>query len=313
MLETKGGVGKVPGDQISDHAINGTATQRGRYEVPLRGTGNRAILFLTPRSGVLWRLRRVAVCFNTWFRLIVAFPALAWYTPAMPDPSPLPIPPPETIWPPAPLHNTVPPPLFVSAEGVEVTQSGGRLIAVNKLMKLGLVVELCVLSSSASSPWITFWTSPFHRHIFSAWLPYVLWSYRNNWPLSVFMLSLIVGVWYLFAFWFNAFGIVMDANSKIVKANGKLRPVNKIQAIRITCGQGNILGQRYTVKLIWNSCGTIPSWQKALVGQDASTSIARTSILGSFRQEANAEKIADAIAEFANVPIQHRTRAKNSV
>jgi len=25
------------------------------------------ILFQTPRSGVLWRLRRVAVCFNTWF------------------------------------------------------------------------------------------------------------------------------------------------------------------------------------------------------------------------------------------------------
>ena len=226
-------------------------------------------------------------------------------------------PPTGIVWPPAPLHVAVPPPLFMSAEGIKVTQSGGRLVVLNKLIRFVCAAQTCLMLLALllmlSFPWIDQWVVPYHNIPRPALLPSMISSYQSGYIIYLEMLLEIIALWCLFVFYLSLGNVVLDQVNETVKANGKLRPISKIQAIRITCGQRNILGQRYTVKLIWNSCGTIPSWQKALVGQDASTTLARTSILGSFRQEANAEKIAGMIAEFAGASVQHRTSGKNSV
>ena len=221
----------------------------------------------------------------------------------MADPVPLPTPPLETIWPPAPMHNAVPPPLFVSAEGVEVTQSGGRLIGVNKFTRRFLVLESCVLSCSFLSPCFTFWTSRFHRHVLSGLLPYVLWSYRIGFPIYLLLFLILSGIWCFGCFYLSLGSIVLDKSGKTIRANGKTSPLGNLDAVRITQGQKDVLGRQFTVRLVWNGTKPIPWWRTTLVKTEANTSF-----LGLFRNQANAEKIAEAVAEFTGVSVQHRTQ-----
>lgn len=226
----------------------------------------------------------------------------------MTDPTLPPIPQTATVWPPAPVHNAVPPSLFVSAEGVEITQSGRRLVVVNKFTRRFLLLESCVLSCSFLSPWITFWTSRFHRHVLSGLLPYVVWSYQIGYPIYSIALLILFGVWCLGYFYLSLSGIILDKSNKTIRANGKVNPLSKIEAVRITSGQPDVLGRNFVVRLVWNCGRPIPWWRMPLVKTEVNTTF-----LGALRQEANAEKIAEAVAEFTGVPVQHRTIAENSV
>ena len=221
----------------------------------------------------------------------------------MTDFAPLPTPPLEPVWPPAPLHGAVPPPLFVSAEGIEVTQSGNCLLVVNHFVRRVFIVQMCVFSLSFLSPFYTYWTSPFHHATWKAMLPAVLASYKQMSLLELLMLFMCGMICCLSVFCLNLNGIVLDPANDTAKTNGRINPLSRIKAVRITRGQPDILRRQFIVSFVWNGDKPVPWWRAPLV-----KSAANTSFLGLFRLEANAEKVADAVAKFAAIPVQHWTR-----
>ena len=215
----------------------------------------------------------------------------------------------ESIWPPAPQHDAVSPPLFVSAEGVEVTQSGGRLSVVNHFMRRMFALQMCILSLSSLSPFYSYWTSPFHHATWRAMLPAVFATYKQMYWLSLLMLCMAALFYWLFTGGSNLSGIVLNQRDSTAKAGGRTRPLSELDSVEMISRQPDIFRRRHTVRLQWSDEGPVlPWWQRALFSMGL-----KTSFVGVFRQEANAEKLVKAIAEFAGLSAEHRTFEGSSV
>ena len=227
----------------------------------------------------------------------------------MADPTPLPRLPPETVWPPAPLHIAVPPPLFVSAEGVEVTQNGDRLVVLNKPIRFAhvflnyfLLLDLLLIQFI---PWINYWlASPgiprpiLHSSIIS-------YYHSGVWAFTTVMLLLTFALSWLFpTLLFNRGVITMIHLDEIVKVGGRVRSFKQMTFVQINRMQSKATGQYYyVVEILWDEVTHKPFWYR--VAMRIGT---KSSILGRFREEGNAKKIAAIVAEFAGVLVQHRTR-----
>ena len=193
-------------------------------------------------------------------------------------------------------------------ELVELTQSGGRLSVSNHFMRRMFALQVCILLSSSLSPFYSYWTSPFHHATWRAMLPAVFATYKQNYWLYLLMLFVAARFYWLFTVGGNLSGIALNERDGMAKVDGRTRLLSELDSVESIRRQPDIFQRRYTVQLQWSDGPVLPRWQKALLSIGP-----KTSFVGVFRQEENAERIARAIAESANVPVQHRTTAKNSV
>ena len=184
-----------------------------------------------------------------------------------------------------------------------MTQSGDRLIVVNHFMRRGFTLQMCILSLPCLSPFYTYWTSPFHHATWRAMLPAVFRTYQQTYWLDLLLLFVAALFYWMLVGCGNLDGIVLDQRDCTAKAGGRTRPLNELEAVRIIAGQPDIFRRRYTVQLHWSDEQNLVWWQKLLLNMGP-----KTSFLGVFRQEANADRSAAVIAAFADVPVQHRTR-----
>ena len=211
----------------------------------------------------------------------------------------------EGFWPPPPLRDE-PPPLFLRVEGMQLTRIGDRLVVLNLSTRRMFLVQVCVLASSSLSPWITFWTSPFHHATLPGLLPYVISAYRSGYGLYLFMLFPMGLFWCLWTFFANLGGARLDKRERTVKAGGRReRPMSRIKAVEIKPMPNTFLGRQYVLSLLWSSDDPTPRWQKALISTPGNKCF-----LGAFRQEANAERVAAMVAEFAEVSVRHEAIIK---
>ena len=210
----------------------------------------------------------------------------------------------EGVWPPAPLRDE-PPPLFLRVEGMQLTRSGDRLVFLNMSIRRFFLAESCLLSCSLLLPWISFWTSPLYHATLPSLLFYLTSNHLLPWE-SLFILFVCALIWCLFTFFGNLRGATFDTAEQSVKAGGRrARPMSKIEAIQIKPMPNTFLGRRYVVSLLWSSDDPTPRWQKALTN-----TLGNKCFLGAFRQEANAEKVAAMVAEFAVVLVQQTASEK---
>jgi hypothetical protein len=219
----------------------------------------------------------------------------------MADPQQEVTPPVESIWPPTPHRDPEPLALFVSGEGVELIQAGGRLIVVNHFMRRVFALQMCILSLSSLSPFYSYWTSPFHHATWRAMLPAVFRTYQNTFWVYLLMLFLAALLYWVLVVSGNLSGIVLDPRSGTAKAAEISHSLSELKSVEIIRRQPDILGRRYTVQLQWSDNQVLPKWQRALLSLGQ-----KTSFVGLFRQEANADRLAKAVAEFARIPLQHR-------
>lgn len=220
----------------------------------------------------------------------------------MTDPKPLPLPPLEAAWPPGPLHDERVP-LSLRVEGIELNQSGGRLIVVNHFMRRMFALPMCLLSLSCLSPFYTYWTSPFHHATWQAMLPAVFRTYQQTYLVDLLMLLVAALFYGIYVAIGNLNGVVLDQRNSTAKAGGRTRLLNELESVRVIAGQPDIFKRRYTVQLHWGDEQNLLWWQKLLLSMGT-----KASFLGVFGQEANADRLAAAIAEFAGVSVQHRRR-----
>lgn len=215
---------------------------------------------------------------------------------------PVPTPPASTVWPPAPLGDEQAP-LSFQVDGIELTQSGGRLSVVNHFVRRVFIVQMCVFSLSLLSPFYSYWTSPFHHATWRAMLPAVMATYRQTYWVELLVLFVAVLFYWSLVVVGNLGGVALDQRTSTAKAGGRMRPLSELDSVEIVRRQPDIFRRCYTVQLQWSDGPVLLWWQKALLSLGPKTSFA-----GVFRQEADAENLARAIAEFANAPLQHRTR-----
>ena len=222
-----------------------------------------------------------------------------WYTRAMNDSERSPASVTEAVWPPAPLRDE-PPPLFLRVEGMQLTQSGGRLFVVNKSIRRAFILEVCIIGASLFSPWISFWTSPFHHATLPGLLPYVTSAYRSCYGLYLFMLFPLAVFWWMFTAFGNLQGVTLDRHDRWVKVGGRgACPMNRIEAVQIKPMSNALLGRRYTVSLQWGNDDPTARWQRELMSAPGNRCT-----LGALRHEANADQVAGIIAAFIGVPVQ---------
>ena len=208
----------------------------------------------------------------------------------------------EGIWPPAPLRDD-PPPLFLRLEGMQLTRSGDRLVVLNRSIRRLFVVEVCILSTSLLSPWVTFWTSPFHHATLPGLLPYVTSAYRSSCGLYLFMLLPVAMFWWIFTAFGNLLGVTLDRRDRSVKVGGRRAcPMSRIEAVQIKPMPSMLLGLQHVVSLQWGNDDPTPRWLRALT-----SSPGNRCTLCVLRQEAHAEEVAAIIAGFIGVPVQRET------
>ena len=204
----------------------------------------------------------------------------------------------EGIWPPAPLHDDLLP-LFLRLEGMQLTRSGDRLVVLNKSIRRLFVVEICILSTSLLSPWISFLTSSFYHATLPSLLSYVASNHRLPWE-NLFSFSALVGIWWLLTIFGNMRGATLDRGDQSVEAGGKrARPMSRIEAVQVKPMPNTFLGRQYTVSLQWGSDDPTPRRRRAITSAPGNRCF-----LGALRQEAHAEEVAAIIAEFAKVSVQ---------
>lgn len=207
------------------------------------------------------------------------------------------------VWPPPPLGNA-PTPLSFHVEGMRITQSGARLVVVNKSIRRLFAAEVCLLTLSLPvSPWINYWTNPFHPATLPGLLPSVISCYRtsHNQILFLFMLLVLAGVWRLLTCVGNLGGVTLDRTRGTLKAGCRWeRPMSGIKAVLITETPNPTLGVQHVVSILWD-------------GNRSANTKAKSCFLGALRREDHAEKVAETIANFAGVPVRYQARAKNSV
>ncbi len=174
---------------------------------------------------------------------------------------------------------------------------------VNKFMRRGFVLQMCVLSLSVLSPFYSYWTSPFHHATWRAMLPAVMATYRQIYLVDLLVLFVAAFFCWMLVVGGNLSGVILDRRSGTAKASGRTRPFIELESVEVINRQPDIFRRRYTVQLQWSDNPVLPKWQRVLFSLGP-----KTSFVGVFRQEENAEKIAAAVAGFVGVPIQHQTR-----
>ena len=280
------------------------ATRRRRHKTPASRGSERDISSAAKRYFVA-----SSPCSRVFQHMVLDLSdALPWYTSPMTDPVPLPTPPPETIWPPAPLRDEPPPSLFLRAEEMELTQSGHRLIVVNKLVRRAIPLEICLFTAFFLLPFFLYWINPFH-HVRPPLVPYVISSYREILPVYLIMFVFMVCAWRAFYVDSSLGVITLNKLDRIVKANSRDYSLSELEAVRVT-QIWTAAGLTVKISCVWSGSNPVPPWPKALTW--VATEV-NTSLLGTLRQKENADKLAAAIAEFAGVPVQQRIRGKNSV
>jgi len=214
----------------------------------------------------------------------------------------------EEIWPPAPLRDAKPTSAFLAVEGIEISQSGGRLVVVNKSVRRMIPVEVCLFTGFFSLPCFLYWFNPFHHPVQSRLLPYLISYYYHIFPVCLLMLVFIVCVWRAFYVDHSSGVVTLNKLDRTINANGREYSLSEVEAVRITLTQ-NAAGTSLRVALVWNGSNPVPPWPKALT---LVMTEVNTTILGTLRHEENAKKVAAAIAEFVGVPVQHRTLGENN-
>lgn len=208
---------------------------------------------------------------------------------------------PAAIWPPAPLHAALTPPLFVSAEGVEVTESSDCLFIVNKIIRQALLSEICIFAASFAFPVVIF-SVPLFRH--SLQVHRLVYFYLTLVGFDyLILLFFMVIVWCIFNFRCSLGRVILDRNAGTVRVNGRLRSISSVQAVQIRNVSRTYFGRGLLLELIWKEDKDTPRRRKALGIKNP-----KTSFFGRVRHKENAEKIAAMVAEFAGVSVQHRTR-----
>ena len=179
---------------------------------------------------------------------------------------------------------------------------------LNKSIRRSMLYEICVFAISFALPIVVFCV-PLVRHALQAHLSVDFYIYLVSFDY-LGLLFLMAIVWCLFNFYLSLGSVLLNKTTGTVRANGSLHPISAIQAIQVKHVSKRPFATRFLLQLIWKEDNAIPQtphWKKVLRKMKAKT------ILGEFRQEANAEKVAEAISEFAGVMVQHQTTGKNSV
>jgi len=246
--------------------------------------------------------------------LAASFLPLPWYTFEMADFQREVTPAIEATPPPAPSHSNLASFSF-RAEGFRLTQSGGRLIVVNYFghriligMKCMILLSSLFMKSSPpftkSLPSLSYWTNLFHHATWQTMLSAVL---AANWQPDVGELCLLslLAMFYWFLVVVGDFsGVVLDQRNSTAKAAGRTSPLTKVEAVRVIAlgitGKPGPGGRRYSVRLLWSDAQSLSDWRKLLLGTEA-----KSSFLGVFRHETDAGKFANAVAEFAGLPVRH--------
>lgn len=201
----------------------------------------------------------------------------------------------EATPPPAPLHsNRVS--FSFRVEGILLTQSRGRLIVVNYFNRRMLIWLMSILLSTiplnkyfvAGFPPLSYWTRLFHHATWQALLSAVL---PARWELSGVDLAvpLIFAMLYWLAVLGGLNGVVLNRRKGTVKAAGRTRPLTDIEAVRVVAtrfvGKPDPSGRVWRVELLWSRTP-------------------EESLLGYFPYEAEADRVAEAVAEFAGIPVR---------
>lgn len=173
---------------------------------------------------------------------------------------------------------------------------------VNHFMRRAFIVSALSLTLAFLSPFYSYWTSPFHHATWRAMLPAVSATYKQTSLLWLLMLFILALSYWMYIVNCNLSGIKLNQQNSTARAGGRTRPLGYLESVESIKRQPDILGRRYTVQLQWDDNFVLIWWQKVLFSIGP-----KTSFVGVFRQEASADRVAAAMAEFATVPVQHRT------
>ena len=202
----------------------------------------------------------------------------------------------ETTPPPAPLHSN-PVPFSFRAEKTMLKQSGSRLIVVNYFDRRMSVWLMCIFSLMFPLTWLPpfhYWMSLFNHATWRTILSAVLATNRQLDVIEVLILS-FVAISYRLLVVGGLNGVVLDLRNGTAKAAGRTRLLTDVEAVRVVAtrfeGKPDPSGRIWRVELLWSKTPD-------------------TSLLGYFPNEADADKIAEAVAEFAGVPVRHQPQRK---
>lgn len=244
-----------------------------------------------------------------------SFLLLPWYTSEMADYQREVTPAIETT----PSHSNLASFSF-RAEGFKLTQSEGRLIVVNYFghrivvgMKCMILLSSLFIKSSPpftkSLPPLSYWTNLFHHATWQTMLSAVLAAYWQPDPGELCLLSLLAMFYWLLVVAGDFGGLALDQRNSTVTAAGKTCPLTEVEAVRVItlgiAGKPGPSGRRYSVRLLWGDAHGLSEWKKLLLGTEA-----KSSFLGVFRHETDADKFANAVAEFANIPVRRENWKK---
>lgn len=199
------------------------------------------------------------------------------------------------------------------AEGILLAQSRGRLIVVNYFNRRMLVWLMTMLLSTiplnsyfvSGFPPLSYWTNLFHHANWQTMLSAVSAAHRQLNGAELFV-PLILAMLYWLAVLGGLNGVVLDRRNSTAKAAGRTRPLTSLDAVRVVAtrlaGQPGPSGRRWGVRLLWSDEHSPLGRQELLPYKDS-----ETSFLGYFPLETDADRFANAIAEFAGVPVHHQT------
>ena len=220
----------------------------------------------------------------------------------------------EAALPPAPAHSN-PASCSFRADGIRLTQDEGRLIVVNYFGHRIVIGTKCMILLSClfikssppftkSLPPLSYWTSLFHHATWQKMLSAVLAANWHSDPGELCLLSFFAMLYWFLVVLGDFGGVVLDQRNSTVKAAGRTSPLTKVEAVRVIAlgiaGKPGPGGRRYSVRLLWGDAQSLSDWRKLLLGTEA-----RSSFLGVFQRETDADKFANVVAEFAGIPVRH--------
>ncbi len=189
------------------------------------------------------------------------------------------------------------------AEGILLTQSRGRLVVVNYFTRRLIIWSAIMLLSTIplnkyfvdGFPPLSHWTRLFHHVTWQAVLSAVL---PAPWESSA--ADLIVPLIFVMLYWllvtgseFN--GVALSRRNGKVKVRGTTRLLTDVEAVRVVAtrfmGKPDPSGRVWRVELLWSKTP-------------------EESLLGYFPFEADADRVAEAVAEFAGIPVRYDNRIK---
>ena len=169
---------------------------------------------------------------------------------------------------------------------------------LNKLIRWLILLEICLFTISLAPSLILFWVEPFHHSILLHLSVYAALVGL----ICFFMLLGMTFAWCIFNLYLSLGAVVLNKTVGTVRANGRLRPIGALEAILVKHGPKRRFATGFSLQLIWKEdeiSTQMPRWKRVVrrIG-------AKSSVLGTFRREENADKMAEAVAEFAGIPVR---------